>query len=71
VGLAKQGQGITRIVSSLKAHQAVSFTFNVFQVDRQSSGQNVFQIYLDNVLVDTLYLNMAAISNICGSTAYN
>jgi hypothetical protein len=39
-------------------------------VDQRTSGQNVFQIYLDNQLVDTLYLNMAAVSNICGDSNY-
>jgi hypothetical protein len=71
VGLAKQGQGITRLISNLNPHSAVSFTFNVFKVDQQFSGQNVFQIYLNNQLVDTLFLNMAAVSNICGDSNHN
>jgi len=50
-GLANRGEIISRIFTTLKPHQAISFTFNFLIIDQVAPQKNTFEIYLDNVRV--------------------
>ena len=68
VGLAGKGESITRVFTTLNSHQAVSLSFNVMIVDQTITQKSVFEIYIDNVRVENLFINTVGISSICGGS---
>lgn len=51
VGLANRGESITRVFTTIGAHQALSLTFNVMIIDQTVTQKSIFEIYIDNVRV--------------------